>query len=96
MPSEIRCKGDQYAQKTNIIGTNMFVYTAWEMFPDDEPFIGSKYHTVTHSDAGTPYGKIGSDDPERYTEAFELIKELFPEATDGKPDTVMMEIVRYE
>lgn len=92
MPAEIRIKSDKAVQKVNIIGTSMWVYSAWQRDPSS--LFESEYSTITHID-DTRYGKIGSDDRSRDMEAQELIQELFPESAAGKWDELMNEMVIY-
>lgn len=92
MPAEIRHEGNKVVQKINIIGTNLWAYSAWEK--DTAPLLETPYRTITHID-NSRYGKIGSDMISRAAEARELIDRLFPEATRGAWDIALNEVNVY-
>lgn len=92
MSSEIRYHADnkRLVRKSRIIGTNLWVYSAWER--DAAKLLESPYRTLMHID-DVRYGKIGTDTNTRAKEAQELIHSLFfPETIEGNWDHVINEV----
>lgn len=76
-------------QRSGIIGTSIAIYTAWA--PSSLAGHHSTVRTFQNYDGW--WGRIGSEFPPSYEEAYKAILEAFPEAANGVRD--MGEITVY-